>query len=146
MGGCLGGDGPCFRRLCGVSERGRGELSSGLSQPGGNSCWAVWWSGLWCSITVFLMVGAGRWVGSFIDTIYFAGASCKGKCAGWRGKRHGWSLQLCSLSAGGSCGLLHYRSRTRQWRSWSARFIGSPVESGEDGWRTTCSFQSAERV
>ncbi len=26
---------------------------------------------------------------------------------------------LCSLSAGGSCGLLHYSSRTRQWCSWS---------------------------
>ncbi len=32
--------------LYGVSERGRGELSSGLSQPGGKSCWAVWQSGL----------------------------------------------------------------------------------------------------
>ncbi len=27
-------------------REGRGELSSGLSQPGGKSCWAVWQSGL----------------------------------------------------------------------------------------------------
>ncbi len=39
---------------------GWGDLSSGLSQPGGKSCWAVWRRGLWCSGTVFLMVGAGR--------------------------------------------------------------------------------------
>ncbi len=55
------------------------------------------------------------------NTIGFTGASCKEKYPGWRGEGHRWSLQLCSLSAGGSCGLLHYCSRTRQWCSWSAR-------------------------
>ncbi len=52
--GKVGGGGvPCFRE-------GWGDLSSGLSQPEGKSCWAVWRSGLWCSGTVFLMAGAGR--------------------------------------------------------------------------------------
>ncbi len=36
------------------------DVSSGLSQPGGKSCWAVWRSGLWYSGTVYLRVGAGR--------------------------------------------------------------------------------------
>ncbi len=44
----------------------------------------------------------------------------QGKYPGWRGEGHQWFLHLCSLSAGGSCGLLHYSSRTRQWCSWSA--------------------------
>ncbi len=69
VGGCLGVWWSMFQEVVWGFREGRGELSSGLSQPGGNSCWAVWWSGLWCSITVFLMVGAGRWVGSF--TILF---------------------------------------------------------------------------
>ncbi len=46
-------------------REGWGDLSSGLSQPLGKSCWA-------------------------------------GKCPGWRGEGHRWSLQLCSLSTGGS--------------------------------------------
>ncbi len=39
------------------------------------------------------------------------------------GEGHRWFLQLCSLSAGGYCGLFccHYSSHTRQWCSWSAR-------------------------
>ncbi len=41
-------------------REGRGDLSSGLSQSGGKSCCAVWRSGLWCSGTVFLILGAGR--------------------------------------------------------------------------------------
>ncbi len=41
-------------------REGRCDLSSGLSQPGGKSCWAVWRSGLWYSGTVYLRVGAGR--------------------------------------------------------------------------------------
>ncbi len=118
-GGLEGGSGG--RGLHGVSEGG-GDLSSGLSQPGGKSCWAVWW--LWCSGTVFLMVGAGRdcgrdgWGPSWC--CWFCWSIVQGKCPGWMGEGHRWSLQLCSLSAVGSCGLLHYSSRTRQWCSWSA--------------------------
>ncbi len=41
-------------------REGQGDLSSGLSQTGGKSCRAVSRSGLGCSGTVFLMVGAGR--------------------------------------------------------------------------------------
>ncbi len=44
VGGCLeeggGGGGPCFRRegIAWGFRGGRGNLSSGLSQPGGKSC------------------------------------------------------------------------------------------------------------
>ncbi len=95
-----------------------------ISQPGGISCWAVWRSGLWCSGTIFLMVGAGRdcgkdgWGPSRYYWLYWS--IVQGKYPGWRGEGHQWFLHLCSLSAGGSCGLLHYSSRTRQWCSWSA--------------------------
>ncbi len=39
----LGEGGPCFRRwgICMVFQIGAGDLSSGLSQPGGKSFWAV---------------------------------------------------------------------------------------------------------
>ncbi len=67
------------------------------------------------------MVGAGRdcrRMGEVLhDTIGFAGASCK-ENMGRRGPMI--FCQLCSLSAGGSCGLLLYSSLTRQWCSWSA--------------------------
>ncbi len=108
------------RGLCGVSERG-GVIffSSGLSQAGGKSCLAVWRSGLWS-----LMVRAGRDCGRDgwgpLQYYLLCWRIVQGKCPGWRGEGHRWSLQLCSLSAGGSCGLLHYSSRTRQWYSWSA--------------------------
>ncbi len=103
---------------------GLGDLGSGLSQPGGKSCWAVWWSGLWCPGTVFLMVGAGTdcgrggWGPS--RCCWFCWSIVQGKCPGWMGEGHRSSLQLCSLSAVGSCGLLPYSSRTRQWFNWSA--------------------------
>ncbi len=67
--------------VCMGFQRGAGWSEFGFSQPGGKSCWAVWWSGLWCSGTVFLMVGAGRdcgrggWGPSWCCC--FAGASCK---------------------------------------------------------------------
>ncbi len=105
-------------------REGRGDLSLGLSQPGGKICWAVWRSGLWCSGTVFLMVGAVRdcvkdgWGPS--RYYWLCWSIVYGKYPGWRGEEHRWFLQLCSLSAGGSCGLLHYSSRTRQWCSCSA--------------------------
>ncbi len=121
VGGCLEGGMVNFsggRGLHGVSE------GAGLSQPGGKSCWAVWRSGLWCSGTVFLMVGAGRdcgrggWGPS--RCCWFCWSIVQGKCPGWMGEGHRWSLQPCSLSAVGSYGQQHCSSRTRQWCSWSA--------------------------
>ncbi len=47
------------------------------------------------------------------DTVGFAGASGKENVQDG-GERGHPSLQLCSLSAVGSCGLLHCSSRTRQ--------------------------------
>ncbi len=111
--------------LCGFQRGTRWFFISGLSQPGGKSCWAVWRSELWCSDTVFLMVGAGRDCGKdgWGPSQYYllCWSIVQGKCPGWRGEGHRWSLQLCSLSAGGSCGLLHYSFHTRQWCSWPAR-------------------------
>ncbi len=75
--------------------------------------------------TVYLRVGAGRdcgrgWVGS--STILFALLEHRvRKMSRMEGRGHQWFLQRCSLSAGGSCGLLHSSFRTRQWCSWSAR-------------------------
>ncbi len=48
---CVWGGG-LFGAVWGFRE-GRCDLSSGLSQPGGKSCWAVWRSGLWYSGTVY---------------------------------------------------------------------------------------------
>ncbi len=103
---------------------GRGDLNSGLSQLGGKSWWTVWRSGFWCSGTIFLMVGAGRDDGrdGWGPSRYYllCRSIVQGKYPEWRGEGHRWFLQL-SLSAGGSCSLLHYSSRTSQWCSWSAR-------------------------
>ncbi len=51
---------------------------------------------------------------------WFFWSIVQGTCPGWMGEGHRWSLQPCSLSAGGSCGQQHCSSRTRQWCSWSA--------------------------
>ncbi len=88
--------------LYGVSERG-GDIWVQGSQPGGKSCSAVWRSGLWCSGTIFLMVGAGKrlwegWVGSFTILVVLLEHRAR------KGEGHQWSLQLWSLSTGGSCG------------------------------------------
>ncbi len=70
------------------------------------------------------MVGAGRdcgrggWGPS--RCCWFCWSIVQGKCPGWMGEGHRWSLQPCSLSAGGSCGQQHCSSHTRQWYSWSA--------------------------
>ncbi len=80
--------------------------------------------GFWCSGTVYLRVGAGRDCGrgGWGPSRYYwlCWSIVWGKYPGWRGEGHRWFLQLCSLSAGGSCGLLHYSFCTRQWCSWSA--------------------------
>ncbi len=142
-----GGGGSMFsggRGLHGVSEGGWGDLSSGLSQPGGKSCWAVWRSGLWCSGTVFLMVGAGRdcgrggWGPSRCGL--FGWCIVQGECPGGMGEGHRWPLQPCSLSAGGSCGQQHCSSRTDSDAAGQHTLNGAPVECGEDGWWETCSF------
>ncbi len=142
----------CFRRygfVWGFRE-GRGDLSSGLSQPGWKRCWAVWRSGLWCSGTIFLIVGAGRdcgrdgWGPSQYWLLYWS--ILQGKCLWLRGEWHRWSLQLYSLSAGGSCGLLHNSSCTRQWCSWSARSQWFPCRKWWGWVEGHCSFQPAEKV
>ncbi len=46
--------------LYGVSERGGGDLSLGLSQPGGKAVEQSGGAGFLCSGTIFLMVGAER--------------------------------------------------------------------------------------
>ncbi len=66
------------------------------------------------------------WVGFF--TILVASLVVQGKFPGWRGEEHRWSLQLCSLFAGGSCGLLHYSSHIRQWCSWSCIIIPANIQ------------------
>ncbi len=88
-----GGGGSVFQEVgvCMGFQRGAGW---GLSQPGGKSCWAVWRSGLWCSGTVFLMVGAGRdcgrggWGPS--RCCWFCWSIVQGKCPGWMGEGR-WS-------------------------------------------------------
>ncbi len=44
----------------------------------------------------------------------------QGKCPGWRGEGHRWSLRQCSLSVVGSCSQQHCSFHTRQWCRWSA--------------------------
>ncbi len=109
------------RGLHGVSEAGgviwvQGSHSLGekaVEQSGG--------AGSDAPGTVFLMVGAGRdcgrggWGPS--RCCWFCWSIVQGKCPGWMGEGHRWSLQPCSLSAGGSCGQQHCSSRTRQWCS-----------------------------
>ncbi len=80
------------RGLVWGSREGRGDLSSGLSQPGEK---ANEQSGRACSDasgTVFLMVGAEETVGGMggvlHDTGSFTGAIVQGKCLGWRGEGH----------------------------------------------------------
>ncbi len=65
--------------VCLGFQRGVGWAEFRALTAWGKSCWAVWRSGLWCSGTVFMMVGAGRDCGrdGLHDTIGFAGASCK---------------------------------------------------------------------
>ncbi len=80
------------------------------------------------------------------DTFCFAGASCKENVqdGGERGTND--FLQRCSLSAGGSCGLLHNSSVPDSDAAGQHALNGTPVEGGEDGWREACSFQPAEKV
>jgi len=90
---------------CRSLDRGfRGELGDWSwrpSHPGARSCW-VWQSVLWCSITIFLMARDERdcendgWGSS--RYWWLCWSILHRKCPLWRGERHWWSLQLCSLS------------------------------------------------
>ncbi len=90
------------------------DLRSGLSQPGGKQ--AVEQSGGAGSDVPVLMVGAGKDCGrdgwSPSRCYLLCWSIVQGKCPGLRGEGHRLSLQLCSLSTGGS--LRPYSSRTRQ--------------------------------
>ncbi len=121
--GCLGGGGACFRRLgvCIGFQRGRGSgFEFRALTAWEKCCWVVL-----AERALFLRVGAGKDCGRdgwgpsqlLVNLLEHHARKCPGR----RGEGHQWSLQLCSLSAGGSCGLLHYSSHTRQWCSWSAR-------------------------
>ncbi len=59
------------------------------------------------------------WVGSFTMLLVLLEHHAR-KMSRMDGRGARWSLQPCSLSAGGSCGQQHCSSRTRQWCSWSA--------------------------
>ncbi len=80
------------------------------------------------------------------DTIGFAGASCKENVqdGGERG-----SNDLCSCVHCPPAGLAVCCTTVPVPDSDAAgqhALNGSPVESGEDGWRETCSFQPADKV
>ncbi len=80
------------------------------------------------------------------NTIYFAGASCKENIqyGGERGTDDFFSCVHCPLE-----GLAVFCTTVPVPDSDAAgkhTLNGSPVESGEDGWRETCSFQPAEKV
>ncbi len=81
-------------------------------------------SELWYSGTFYLMAGAGRGCGRDGWGPSRCWRPCwsiaQGKCPGWRGEGHRWSLRQCSLFVVGSCGQQHCSSHTRQWCSWSA--------------------------
>ncbi len=111
--------------LIGVSERGGGfefraltawgkKLLSSLAEralmlwnhlPDGRS-WKRLWEG---------------WVAAFAILVALLEHRAR-KMSRMEGRRLQWSLQLCSLSTRGSCGLLHCSSRTRQWCSWSTHY------------------------
>ncbi len=68
----------------------------------------------------------------------------QGKCPGWRGEGHRWFFQLCSLEGLAAC----CTTVPAPDSDAAGQHVlnGSPVESGEGGWRETCSFQPAEKV
>ncbi len=136
-GGCW--DGPCFRSMGFVwgFREWRCELSSGLSQPGRKICWAVW-SRVWCSGTVFLMVGAGRdcemdgWCPSRYYWLYWSIVQGKNiQDGGERGTDDFCSCVHCPLE-----GLAVCCTTVPVPDSDAAgqhALNGSPVEGGEDG-------------
>ncbi len=84
--------------------------------------------------------------GVFHDTGSFTGASCKKNFqdGGGRGIDDLFSCVHCPLE-----GLVVCCTTVPVPDSDTAgqhALNGSPVESGEDGWRETCSFQPAEKV
>ncbi len=96
------------------------------------------------------MVGVGRDVGGMggglYDTGRFTGAPCKENVqdGGERGADDLCSCVHCPLE-----GLVVCYTTVPIPDSDAAgqhALNGSPIESGEDGWRETCSFQPAEKV
>ncbi len=80
------------------------------------------------------------------DTIGFAGASCKGNIQdeGERGTDDLCSCVHCPLEGLPVCyNTVHIPDSDAAGQH---ALNGTPVESGEDGWRETCSFQLAEKV
>ncbi len=81
--------------------------------------------------------------GALHDTGSFTGASCKENVqdGGERGTNDFYSCVHCPLE-----GLAVCCTTVLVPDSDTAGQHGSPVESGEDGWREICSFQLAEKV
>ncbi len=138
VGGCLEVSGGM------VFQRRAGWFGFRLSQPGEKSCWAVWRSGLWCSGTVFLMVGAGRDCGRGPSwCCWFCWSIVQGNV------QDGWERGTDDLCSRVHCGLAVSSTAVPVPDSDAAgqhTLNGAPVECGEDGWWETCSFQPAEKV
>ncbi len=88
----------------------------------------------------------GRMGGVLHDNSSFTGASCKENVqdGGERGTDDFCSCVHCPLE-----GLAVYCTTVPLPYSdvvGQNALNGSPVENGEDGWRETCSFQTAEKV
>ncbi len=88
----------------------------------------------------------GRMDGFLHDTIDLAGASCKEKVqdGGERGTDDFCSYVHCLLEGLSVCCTTVPVPDSDAAGQHS--LDGSPVESGEDGWRETFSFQPAEKV
>ncbi len=96
------------------------------------------------------MVGAGRDCGGMggvlHDAVGFAGASCKENVQdGWeRGTDDLCSCVHCPLEDLAVCCTTVPVPDSDA--AGQHTLNGAPVECGEDGWRETCSFQTAEKV
>ncbi len=87
-----------------------------------------------------------RMGGDLQDTIGFAGASCKENIqnGGEKGTDDFCSCVHCPLEGLAVC--CTSVSVPDSDAAGQHTLNGSPVEGGEDGWRETCSFQTAEKV
>ncbi len=88
----------------------------------------------------------GRMGGVLHDTIGFAGASCKENVqdGGERGSNDLCSCVHCLLEGLAVCCITVPVPDSDT--AGQHALNGSPVESGEDGWRETWSFQPADKV
>ncbi len=87
-----------------------------------------------------------RMGGVLHDTIGFAGASCKENIqdGGEKGTDDFCSCVHCPLKGLAVC--CTSDSVPDSDAAGQHTLNGSPVEGGEDGWRETCTFQTAEKV